>query len=195
MEFTEEIFDTLEVAELNNLVKKLRDGKTFTSAEASRYEVLKQKFQDREKQFEFVGSLSDLGARLGTTKRQILRWMKLDGAPQKTERGYSVVDWLKFVRERGLVTKVGNSAYDMLALRARKLLTEIETQTLKLEITKGRFVPREDVEEEWLKRAGEMKNKFYLRFTMELPPVLVGKSAIEVQQILQNELDRIFAEA
>lgn len=190
---TPEVFTKILDADLNNIIRKAAAGKPLTPAEHARVVARAAGCDDSAGTAKSVVELATL---LGTSRRQITRWQKLDGAPQPNPNGsHDVVAWRRFVRERGL--KAGNAGgeVDLVALRARKTLAEIEDRELKVALKKGQYVLKAEVEGEWSRRMAVLKNLLYAKLTLELPPLCVGRDAVSIQQLNQTTLDAVLKEA
>ena len=103
-----------------------------------------------------------------------------------------MVAWRLFIDANDL--KAG-LAPDAEALKARKLLAEIEDRELKVALKKGLYVLKAEVEAEWFRRFAVLKNLLYSKLTLEVPPLSTGKDAVAIQQINQDALDSALMEA
>ena len=88
------------------------------------------------------------------------------------------------MRERGL--EGANTGADMDALKARKLLAEIDDREIRNAIRKGEYVPVEDVRQAWSKCIGDTRAILEARLLNELPPILEGKTAIQIREEIQK---------
>ena len=174
-------------ADFRNIVKKVKEGKTLTQAELAR--VQSRASQARDTSITVARSLAELASVLGVARQTLNRWRKIDGAPLPKPNGsHSVVEWRQFMQAHYLE---GNSAStDMDALKARKLLADIEDRELRTSVRKGEYIPLEQVRLDWTTCVGKARALLEARFLNELPPVLVGKDAIAIRE----ELDRVLME-
>ena len=149
-ELSPEVAGKILDADFQNVVKKVAAGKPLTVAERTRIEA---RAAGSEETLAYAKTLVELAAVLGVTRRTLTTWQKMDGSPKPLSNGlWPVADWREFVRMRGLKagkTPVGNEE----ALKARKLLAEVEERELRIAVKKGEYVPLTKVRER-MDRAG-----------------------------------------
>lgn len=188
-----EVLSKILDADLNNIIRKAASGKPLTPAEHAR---VVSRAAGCDDSVTAAKSVSELATLLGTSRRQIARWHKLGGAPRPNPDGsYDVVGWRRFVRERGLKAGSVGADADILALKARKLLAEIEDRELRVALKKGLYVLSAEVDAEWSRRFAVLKNFLYSKLTYEVPPLAAGKDAIAIQKLNQDALDNALREA
>ena len=175
-------------ADINNIIRKAAAGKPLTPAEHARVVARAVGCDDSATSAKSVVELATL---LGTSRRQVARWQKLDGAPQPAPNGtHDVVAWRRFVREHGLKAGAAPGEVDLVALRARKTLAEIEDRELRVALKKGQYASLELVRQEWHAQVGKARAIFDARLLNELPPILSGKDAYQIR----DEIDRVLQE-
>ena len=175
-------------ADFQNIVKKVAAGKPLTVAERARIEARAAGSTESTAYAKTKVELADL---LGVTRRTLTTWQKLDGAPSPLSNGmWSVAEWREFVRLRGLkgATKVGVNEE---ALKARKLLAEVEERELRIAIKKGDYVPLDKVREEWIGLVAQATSVLRAKFENELPPVLSGLDATGIQRECRKAIDEV----
>ena len=174
-------------ADFQNVVRKVAAGKPLTVAERSRIEA---RAAGSTESLAYAKTLVELAAVMGVTRRTLNAWQKMEGSPKPISNGlWPVADWREFVRVRGLKagkTPVGNEE----ALKARKLLAEVEERELRLSVKRGEFVSVEQVNKEWIGLVSRARALLEGRLLDEMPPVLSGKDAHGIRQ----ELDRVVIE-
>ena len=115
----------------------------------------------------------------------------MDGSPKALSNGlWPVADWREFVRMRGLNAgrvPVGNEE----ALKARKLLAEVEERELRIAVKKGEYVPLTKVREEWIGLVAQATSILRAKFENELPPVLSGLDATGIQRECRKAIDEV----
>ena len=138
----------------------------------------------------FVRNFVELAAALKVTRQTVNGWKKLDDAPKPESNGlHDVAKWREFMRQRGL--KGGEETPDIhQALKARKLLAEVEERELRLAVRRGDFVAVEQVNKEWIGLVSRARALLEARLLDEMPPVLSGKDAHGIRQ----ELERVLTE-
>jgi hypothetical protein len=175
-------------ADFQNIVKKVAAGKPLTVAERARIE---SRAAGSVETLAYAKTLVELAAVLGVTRRTLSTWQKMDGAPKPLSNGlWPVADWREFVRLRGLKagkTPVGNEE----ALKARKLLAEVEERELRIAVKKGEYVPLTKVREEWIGLVAQATSVLRAKFENELPPVLSGLDATGIQAECRKAIDEV----
>ncbi len=175
-------------ADFQNVVRKVAAGKPLTVAERARIE---SRAAGSVETLAYAKTLVELAAVLGVTRRTLNTWQKLEGAPKPLSNGlWPVADWREFVRLRGLkVGKVplGNEE----ALKARKLLAEVEERELRIAVKKGEYVPLTKVREEWIGLVAQATSILRAKFESELPPVLSGLDATGIQRECRRAIDEV----
>ncbi len=175
-------------ADFQNIVKKVAAGKPLTVAERTRIE---SRAAGSAETLAYTKTLVELAAVLGVSRRTLSTWQKIDGAPKALSNGlWPVADWREFVRMRGLNAgrvPVGNEE----ALKARKLLAEVEERELRIAVKKGEYVPLTKVREEWIGLVAQASSILRAKFENELPPVLSGLDATGIQRECRRAIDEV----
>jgi len=185
---TPEMAERILDADYRNIVKKVADGKPLTSSEMARIQARAAGAIDSS--VTFAKTTTELGGILGVPRQTLNRWKKKPGAPQPKPNGFhSVVEWREFMRLRDLKAGRGG-APDEEALRARKLLAEVEEKEIKTSVLKGEYVQLELVRQEWTANVGKARALLEARLLNELPPLLSGMDAVSIRE----ELDKVIYE-
>ena len=175
-------------ADFQNIVKKVAAGKPLTVAERTRIE---SRAAGSAETLAYANTLVELAAALGVSRRTLTSWQKMEGAPKALSNGlWPVADWREFVRMRGLNAgrvPVGNEE----ALKARKLLAEVEERELRIAVKKGEYVPLTKVREEWIGLVAQATSILRAKFENELPPVLSGLDATGIQRECRRAIDEV----
>lgn len=175
-------------ADFQNIVKKVAAGKPLTVAERARIE---SRAAGSVETMAYTKTLVELSAVLGVSRRTLSTWQKIEGAPKALSNGmWPVADWREFVRLRGLNAgrvPVGNEE----ALKARKLLAEVEERELRIAVKKGEYVPLTKVREEWIGLVAQASSILRAKFENELPPVLSGLDATGIQRECRRAIDEV----
>jgi hypothetical protein len=175
-------------ADFQNIVKKVAAGKPLTVAERARIE---SRAAGSVETMAYTKTLVELAAVLGVSRRTLSTWQKIEGAPKALSNGmWPVADWREFVRLRGLNAgrvPVGNEE----ALKARKLLAEVEERELRIAVKKGEYVPLTKVREEWIGLVAQASSILRAKFENELPPVLSGLDATGIQRECRRAIDEV----
>jgi hypothetical protein len=175
-------------ADFQNVVKKVAAGKPLTVAERSRIESLAA---GSNESLAYAKTLVELAAVLGVTRRTLTTWQKMEGSPKPLSNGlWPVADWREFVRVRGLKAgkvPLGNEE----ALKARKLLAEVEERELRIAVKKGEYVPLHQVRTEWIGLVAQATSILRAKFECELPPILSGLDATGIQRECRQAIDEV----
>jgi hypothetical protein len=177
-------------ADLHNLVKKVAAGKPLAVAERARIESLAAGSNDS---VTYAKTLVELASVLGVSRRTLSTWQKMEGAPKALSNGHwPVADWREFVRLRGLnASRMTVGKED--ALKARKLLAEVEERELRIAVKKGEYVALTKVREEWIGLVAQATSILRAKFESELPPVLSGLDATGIQRECRRAIDEVLA--
>lgn len=187
---TPEMAERVLEANWKNVIRRVSTGKTLNATELG---ILKARAACNHETVTTAKDVTDLAEILGVTRQTIHTWLKRAGAPKAQPDGsHIVVAWRQFIEISGLK---GATLPDSNALKARKMLAEIEDRELRVALKKGMYVLRGEVEGEWHRRMAVLKNLLYAKLTLELPPLCAGQDAIGIQQMNQSALDAALTEA
>lgn len=183
-----EMAERLLSADLKNIVKKVADGKTLSPSELNRVKAIAS---GSDETVTHARNIAELAMLLGISRQTLYQWKKLEGAPQPQANGlHSVIAWRQFMRDRDL--KGGESVQGASeALKARKLLAEVEQREIRTAILKGEYVPLEQVRVEWTTQVGKAVALLRAKFESELPPVLSGLDAVDIQTECAAAIDEV----
>lgn len=183
-----EMAERLLSADLKNIVKKVADGKTLSPSELNR---VKSIASGSNETVTHARNVAELAMLLGVSRQTLYQWKKLEGAPEPQSNGlHSVIAWRQFMRDRDL--KGGESVQGASeALKARKLLAEVEQREIRTAILKGDYVPLEQVRVEWTTQVGKAIALLRAKFESELPPVLSGLDAVGIQNECAAAIDEV----
>ena len=188
MALTPDVAGKILDADFQNIVKKVAAGKPLTVAERTRIE---SRAAGSTESTAYAKTKVELAELLGVSRRTLSSWQRRKGAPKPLSNGmWSVADWREFVRVNGLkgsTKAIGNEE----ALKARKLLAEVEERELRIAIKKGEFVPIFRVREEWIGLVSQATSILRAKFENELPPVLSGLDATGIQRECRKAIDEV----
>ena len=143
-----------------------------------------------------AASYVELAAVLGITRQSINTWKKRKDAPKPAANGlHDVAAWQEFMRRNDL--KGGEftpQAGDIeTALKARKLLAEVEERELRLGIRRGEYVAVEEVRQMWTEFVAQATAMLRKKFEQELPPILSGLDATGIQEEARRAIDEVLS--
>lgn len=172
-----------------NLVKRVQAGGKISRAERSLLQSLAAGASGEGPTL--VRNYVELASALKVTRQTINGWRKFDNAPKPAANGlHDVAKWREFMGKRGL--KGGEETPDMQqALKARKLLAEVEERELRLAVRRGEFVAVEQVRREWVHRVARGISALRNVFENTLPPVLSGMDAVGIQKECRRAIDEV----
>jgi transcriptional regulator with XRE-family HTH domain len=175
--------------DLENIVRKVAEGKTLTSTERAR---IATESTDLESEQRFADNLTELAETLGVSRMTIDRWKKKKCSPKPTPNGkHNIQKWRDFTRKNGLKTELDTD--EETALKVRKLLAEVKQAELKLSVMEGNYVSIEKVREVWTAHIGQVRSILESRFLNELPPILTALDAIQIREKLRDVLDEAYS--
>ncbi len=189
-EMPPDVAEKILAADFKNIVKKVREGKPLTQTELAR--VQSRASQAKDSTITMAKTIAELAGILGVARQTLNRWRKIEGAPQPRPNGsHSVIEWRQFMQEHDLEGSANTP--DLEALKARKLLADIEDRELRTSVRKGEYVPLDQVKQEWMTQVGRTRQLLEARFLNELPPILVGKDAVSIREELEKVLFEAYA--
>lgn len=154
------------------------------SVEANEKAAIERVVDEGEEQW--VKKIGDLLSALGgITAQTFSRWRRKKGAPlSDPKKGHNVTAWRRFAEEQHLM---GDNSSE--SLRLRKLRAEAEEKELKTALKKGELISRELVRQAWLEKTAAAITNLRAKLEKELPPLLVGLEAPDIQAALRQAVD------
>ena len=181
--------DIILDADFKNIVQKVKSGRTLTNAERARVQA---RAAGNTEELAYAHTIVELASALGVTRRTLSTWRKMDGAPQLAANGiHDVAAWRDFVQAHGLKGAVDGTEGKVDALKARKLLAEVEERELKVAVKKGEYVRVEDVRQSWHVLVGKAISLLRAKFENELPPILSGLDAQGIREENSRAIDEV----
>lgn len=172
-----------------NLVKRVQNGDKLSRSERAMLQSMAASSGSAPTVAENFVELANL---LGVSRRALQNWRKRKDAPRPTANGFhDLAAWREFMQRHGLESE-GGATDEETALRARKLLAEVEERELRLAVKKREYVPLEEVRAVWTEQVARAKELLRHKFEMELPPVLSGLDATAIQAECGKALDEVF---
>jgi hypothetical protein len=174
-----------------NLVKRVQAGGKLSRAERAMLQLMAIGVETSGPAF--AKNYVELADALKVTRQAINAWKKLEDAPKPASNGlHDVSQWREFMRRNGL--KGGEIAPDIQqALKARKLLAEVEERELRLSVKRGEFIAVESVRITWTNLVGQATALLRRKFENELPPILSGLDATGIQEECRKAIDEVLS--
>ena len=186
---SQEAADKILSADFANLVQKVKSGKPLSSAERARVQA---QAAGSTETLAVANTIVELAAALGVTRRTINNWRKIPGAPEPASNGsHNVSAWRDFVRANSLKGGDDSVGARTDALKARKLLAEVEERELRVAVKKGEYLPTDEVRRSWLSLVGKAIALMRAKFENELPPIMSGLDAQGIREEASRAIDEI----
>ena len=174
-----------------NLVKRVQSGGKISRTERTMLQTLAAGAGADGPPF--AKNFVELAEALKVSRQAVHAWKKFEDAPKPESNGlHDVAKWREFMRRRGL--KGGEEMPDIQqALKARKLLAEVEERELRLAVKRGEFIPIEQVRSDWTNLVGQATALLRRKFENELPPILSGLDATGIQEECRKAIDEVLS--
>ena len=186
---SQEAADKILSADFANIVQKVKSGKPLSSAERARVQA---QAAGSTETLAVANTIVELAAALGVTRRTINNWRKIPGAPEPASNGsHNVSAWRDFVRANSLKGGDDSVGARTDALKARKLLAEVEERELRVAVKKGEYLPTDEVRRSWLSLVGKAIALMRAKFENELPPIISGLDAQGIREEASRAIDEI----
>jgi transposase len=191
-------------ADLANILRKVKEGRTLTGPERQYFLSIKR--QDAEPTaLRFAASARELAEIIGVNPITIRRALKRTDHPGRRPDGaYDVSVWRAWLEARGSLTKSkdireglvvnGENGHDLETpqLKARSVKLRNEQMEFKLAKLRGEFLPAKDVEQRMCEMILNAKRKLLQIVT--LAPQIVGLTPVEAEVMLQAAVDAVIDE-
>lgn len=175
--------------DFENLIRKVASGRNLTTAERA---LIEARASGSTNSTAYAKTTVELAEVLGVNRRTINLWRKMEGAPKPIANGqHDVSAWREFVRLNGLKGGKELTGANQEALKARRLLVDIEERELRLAIKRETVVSLDSVRQEWITKVARARSLLESRFLNELPPILSGLDA----HAIRGKLDQALHEA
>lgn len=173
--------------DFENLIRKVGSGKTLTTAERA---LIEARASGSSKTTAYAKTIVELAEILAVTRRTINIWKKMEGAPKPLPNGqHDVTAWREFVRLNGLKGSKELAGANQEALKARRLLVDIEERELRLAIKRGDYLHKEEVRRNIIEGMARLFAILHKRLEDELPPLSCGKDAVGIREENAKALD------
>ena len=180
---TPEQIEKIKAADLGNIVKKVKAGKTLTSAERKMLDEYAG--EDVPSDGELV-TTTRLAQIFQINRKTIFQWRKenREGIPKKKNNKEPLSEWRSYFAANPSAGHFdGKPRLDRETLLCEKLEVQIELEKVKLAKEQGRLVSVEDIEERDT-RIGAAVRAAMLQLTNDLPPTLAGLTEAQVAKKL-----------
>jgi predicted DNA-binding transcriptional regulator AlpA len=184
---TPEIAEKLRAAQISNIVKKVRDGKTLTAAEGRMLEVAAS--PDDERDLVTLTRISDL---FQVSRKTIYEWRKQGrDIPSPIKKKEDLAAWRGwFAANPSAGHYDGKPRRDRETLLCEKLEVDIKIGKTRLDEMIGELVPVGEVRQS-ITRVVSAARAQLLKLSSDVPPRLAGLNEAEMQTIIREEITEI----
>jgi hypothetical protein len=178
--------------DLANIAKRASEGRKLTASERNLLNSYASGPATDVGQT-YAGSYVELAAILGVNRSSVQEWRKRPDAPRPiTDGRHDVMAWRIYMRRNELASRTSSEpTMDEDALKVRKLLAEVEDRELRVAIKKEAYIPVDVVATEWTSRVGKAVSLLRNKFESELPPILCGLDAAQIQAESRRAIDEV----
>ena len=193
---TSDQLDKIKQADVSNLIRKVKSGKTLTAAERKTLE-------------QAAGSEDELPSELVTTTRlaelfqvnrkSIAQWRleKRPGIPAKVGNKEPLAEWRSYFAANPSAGHYdGKPRKDRESLLASKVEVEIELLEIKRDRERGKLIARDEVDERDVRIAMALRGML-MRYEREIPALCLGLSLTQSMPLVKSktrELQTILAD-
>jgi len=189
MDLSPDIARKLLTRDIANLAQRVQRGGNLSRSERAMLQSMAA--LSGPAQATVAENFVDLARILGVTRRTIQNWRRKSDAPKPAANGFhDVAAWREFMQRHDLKSDA-TATDEETALRARKLLAEVEERELRLAVKKGDYVSIEEVRQTWTRLVGRAKELLRNKFENELPPILSGLDATAIQEESRRAIDEV----
>ena len=143
-------------------------------------------------------TLSAVSAALSFNRQRLYQIAKRPGFPPKGPKGYEVEQVLAFLTAEGLQTKpsVGTPAAadnrNLTDLKADLLKEQIAKLKFQNQVEQRQYIAKEEIASELTRIIHQFKSVLYAALENELPPILEGMKAADIQVKTRGALAEAF---
>lgn len=136
-------------------------------------------------------SLETLARLVGKNIRTIHRHRQDPASPRPDRQGkHDVRAWVEYLAAHGRDSRQSDTT-EIVELKTRKLLAEVEDRELRLALKRGEFIPVTVVRAEWTGNVARATAILRAKFESELPPILSGLDATGIQRECAKAVDEV----
>ena len=200
MQLTPEQVAKVQAKNVENLIRKAAEGKSLSAREM---EILNQQADlavapalPRAK------TKSALAAALNFSKQRLHQLSKKEGFPAPAPDGYDVAEVAAFLEVAGIDINLPSAGHGPEGTaQPRRNLTELKADLLKEQIAKlkfqnqveqRQFIAKDEIARELTRVIHQFKSMLYGALENELPPILEGMKAADIQVRMREALAEAF---
>lgn len=182
---TSDQLDKIKHADVSNLIRKVKSGKTLTASERK---MLEQAAQVDDGPVPELVTTSRLAQIFQINRKTIAQWRSENrpGVPAKVGNKEPIAEWRAwFAANPSAGHFDGKPRRDRETLLCEKLEVEIEIKKIELEVESGKFVSQESQRADGQK-LGVILQGIIMKMSGDLTPVLAGRPAGEVKKAIDK---------
>lgn len=182
---TTDQLDKIKHADVSNLIRKVKSGKTLTASERK---MLEQAAQVDDGPVPELVTTSRLAQIFQINRKTIAQWRSENrpGVPAKVGNKEPIAEWRAwFAANPSAGHFDGKPRRDRETLLCEKLEVEIEIKKIELEVESGKFVSQESQRADGQK-LGVVLQGIIMKMSGDLTPVLAGRPAGEVKKAIDK---------
>lgn len=182
---TTDQLDKIKHADVSNLIRKVKSGKTLTASERK---MLEQAAQVDDGPVPELVTTSRLAQIFQINRKTIAQWRleNRPGVPMKVGNKEPIAEWRAwFAANPSAGHFDGKPRRDRETLLCEKLEVEIEIKKIELEVESGKFVSQESQRADGQK-LGVILQGIIMKMSGDLTPVLAGRPAGEVKKAIDK---------
>lgn len=135
---------------------------------------------------------SPLCAQFFNISQQYLRKWKKNGCPNLGHGMWNLYDVFGWWQEHIMATAAEESDKDLSEIKKDYWEAKTRVERVKAETLEEKYLPKEELGEEWSWRAGVFRSGL-LAFSSRVPPLLEGKKQLQMRDILHDEACLVLA--
>ena len=200
MQLTPEQIQKVQAKNIENLVKKAAEGKTLTAREL---EMLNQQAELAEiAKPEFVKTKASLAALFNFTKQRLQKLSKKEGFPKATPQGFNVQEVTDYLLAEGidihqaskgtLAAEKNGETKSLTELKAELLQEQIRRLKFQNEVERRQYISTNEIAMEITRIISQFKSVIYSKMESELPPILEGMTAADIQVKMRDGIADAF---
>ena len=193
MTISKEIADKVLRADLNNIKAKVKAGKTLTASEraiiaahAGGHNLAEQPESGR------ASSKAELARALGLNRSQLQNLEKKEGFPKSDDAGnYDVAACVTYLSSEG-INLDGREPGTIGELKADLLREQIKKLKFQNQVEQRQYIGKDEIARELTRIIHQFKSVLYGALENELPPILEGMKAADIQVRMREALAEAF---
>ena len=190
---TSDQLDKIKHADVSNLIRKVKSGKTLTAAERKTLEQAAGSEDELPPELVTTTRLAEL---FQVNRKSIAQWRleKRPGIPAKVDNKEPLAEWRAYFAANPSAGHYdGKPRKDRESLLCDKLEVEIEIKQLQRDEEKGDLIRVNDVRESVIRHVTAARSEF-LKMANDLPPRISGLPESKVQSMIREAVIQVLSQ-